>query len=971
MKAQKKSLAFIMAFVLILSLFPVASFAAQPADTSPVDSTAPSDPVYTSLMPLEEHHVSVDLTGYLPDELAKIPVSTLVSAINDNPGVPAITPSMEIAWAHEGDGDFQKVALDDVIDVRPEYSGNSYIGLELIAGKIDQLNLSNTRYYLSISITPFWDFLDFSIQDGSSGQAVKIYDTYYSERDWDDQNRYQIGVDPDTWNGTTAKLTMQLSDRSSEGFGGLDVSVYAGTYSTAAAAESSGTDITSQIWNQSGTAAGYSADYSYENGPKITMVFKRNGTAVQVTPFQLYMYQSSSSVSIDGLYKDTTSASRVSRMSNYDWSNGKEIITLSIDPGASVSANYYLRMSFYDPGVDDYSGADGGINGIAKAVVGNYETLEAAAAAADIKAQLFVGYSGEGGYQGNFSNGVEFTVFDNKNEAYHLIVKAAQGELEDQDPLSADTYFRVNSVQNADGDYIRSYVMPYEHDSYYFNGFQTLLILDENNRSVATDSIIPNFYTDNSVHIYAGLDKDGTSPDIQESGKTAVKFQSGTPVHYSAAAENGTHLKNYWVTFVTRQSGGGKLFVNGINDTTSYVDGMPVRVVKLIPDYGDHHDIFIANIGDKDLTNLSVTLEDAQNVRLDDYWTIGDTKTLSPFDSTDVGKQDKLGNIAKIRLLRQTDANGNEVSGAISGTLVISADGNDPVRIKLTGIAGIPKITTASVKAGVKWVPYSTVIQTNSMGDADAVQFKLISGTLPSGVELRPNGEIYGVPQEVGQFQIKVRAAYKDFPDVYDEMTYTLVIKENTNENVWNETDANYNITTAIPNQDGSVTITSMNVAGNSWDNANQAFVSQGAFNYFIDLWLDGEKLVDGVDYTKEEGSTRITIRTQTLASRGSGTHTAAFEFREGDKVTGTLKKAAQNYTVTKASSTRPSAKPSTPSKIPTGSGNYTVVKGDSLWKIAQKAYGSGRQWVKIYEANRAIIKNPNRIYVGQKLIIP
>lgn len=49
----------------------------------------------------------------------------------------------------------------------------------------------------------------------------------------------------------------------------------------------------------------------------------------------------------------------------------------------------------------------------------------------------------------------------------------------------------------------------------------------------------------------------------------------------------------------------------------------------------------------------------------------------------------------------------------------------------------------------------------------------------------------------------------------------------------------------------------------------------------------------------------------------------------------------------------------------------YTVVKGDSLWKIAVQFYGSGSQYTKIYEANKGQIKNPNLIYPGQVFTIP
>ena len=54
----------------------------------------------------------------------------------------------------------------------------------------------------------------------------------------------------------------------------------------------------------------------------------------------------------------------------------------------------------------------------------------------------------------------------------------------------------------------------------------------------------------------------------------------------------------------------------------------------------------------------------------------------------------------------------------------------------------------------------------------------------------------------------------------------------------------------------------------------------------------------------------------------------------------------------------------------PTGK-TYTVVKGDSLSKIAKREYGDVREWRKIYEANKDVIDNPDLIEPGQDLIIP
>jgi len=49
----------------------------------------------------------------------------------------------------------------------------------------------------------------------------------------------------------------------------------------------------------------------------------------------------------------------------------------------------------------------------------------------------------------------------------------------------------------------------------------------------------------------------------------------------------------------------------------------------------------------------------------------------------------------------------------------------------------------------------------------------------------------------------------------------------------------------------------------------------------------------------------------------------------------------------------------------------YTVQSRDTLWKIAKKTYGDGNLWTVIYNANRDTISNPDRIEVGQDLILP
>ncbi|MFO1036730.1 MAG: peptidoglycan-binding protein LysM [Geminicoccaceae bacterium] len=49
----------------------------------------------------------------------------------------------------------------------------------------------------------------------------------------------------------------------------------------------------------------------------------------------------------------------------------------------------------------------------------------------------------------------------------------------------------------------------------------------------------------------------------------------------------------------------------------------------------------------------------------------------------------------------------------------------------------------------------------------------------------------------------------------------------------------------------------------------------------------------------------------------------------------------------------------------------YTVKKGDTLWAIAKAQYGEGGKYPAIFEANRPMLKHPDKIFPGQTLRIP
>jgi nucleoid-associated protein YgaU len=49
----------------------------------------------------------------------------------------------------------------------------------------------------------------------------------------------------------------------------------------------------------------------------------------------------------------------------------------------------------------------------------------------------------------------------------------------------------------------------------------------------------------------------------------------------------------------------------------------------------------------------------------------------------------------------------------------------------------------------------------------------------------------------------------------------------------------------------------------------------------------------------------------------------------------------------------------------------YTVKPGDSLSKIASQFYGNAGEYMRIFEANKDKLSDPNKIQIGEELVIP
>ena len=53
------------------------------------------------------------------------------------------------------------------------------------------------------------------------------------------------------------------------------------------------------------------------------------------------------------------------------------------------------------------------------------------------------------------------------------------------------------------------------------------------------------------------------------------------------------------------------------------------------------------------------------------------------------------------------------------------------------------------------------------------------------------------------------------------------------------------------------------------------------------------------------------------------------------------------------------------------GGQTYEVRSGDNLSKISKQFYGDANEYMRIFYANRETLKDPDKIQVGQKLVIP
>ena len=831
-----------------------------------------------SLLPITTSALTLDLRHLPWSSNLNITVSAIIAGIDPQQNFNGKT----VLWNYIDSENYYEDSYELLERFTPIPGGSVNIGeyedeLIFIVGSGNQLDMSATKYIVDIVKfeRPYIEFEFFTEENSTRAEVAK--QTYRpkaldpnsgASTSGGDNEYVRISVPSKYTDVTEFYLNME------DAYGylaGYDVKVYKGRIANQS--ELSGAeDITSDIWGKdmSQLNTGYKANYYTKK--EFTIVAEKNGSVVWMCPIDVNASSRGSSVEFgsNAWYQapDNT-RTRVSAYwsrgivtgggaNNYGWRYQEIVGSL----GGTVSLDKDVYINFIA-----YSGVDGiaDNNGVEMAVVGHYYTPQEAIAAGepDIKSDLMVENgsmsSQNVGYRISLNTGTKITIFYG-NTAYQFDITA---------DANSDASFDITGAGGISSSDV--YIMQAKDDSGAQQfGYRTVLI---KSASADLSSLKPTFYVRSTSKVYA-------ENEPQVSGERAHDFSNNRAVHYSVVAENGVDESSYWVSFAKVEAGIAKLFV--------VLDGeKPEEREVFLADYtNNQHDIFIANVGSEELTGLRAEIRNAVNVKIDDYWKIGGQGNDSLAGFTSVGNgYGESENVAKIRLV----ADG---VGEVSGTLVISSDNGGFVEITLTGAAGNPTITTEQADfdrvKSVEFVPYEFKIMDNNKYKFNDAVYTLEAGNLPSGIGLSPSGVIYGVPKEFGTFNFRVRMtnSYSEFATVYK--SFTLTVYDNQKVHVDSTIDPGYRILNRVGGDSEIVT-----------SYQNTLFRSEGAFNEFVDFWIDGEKQTLGVDYTANEGSTAITILASTFQKYGTGEHTIAAEFRVGGDASNDLKRTSQNYTST------------------------------------------------------------------------
>ncbi len=976
-----------------------------------------------SLLPLKEVSLSVDLTGYTPLSMTKV---SLWTVFGNTQGLPQDMAAMWRTWgvndSTDKDTDYHIVSMKDKLDL--SFASR----LEVIAGKASQLASDNIRYFVSLKMdgAETWLEPEIYVDKQGSWQAADVgalyrntHLTYVDGREKDVHMLDMQIAEEEEGERYFLSLNMDLNMYPQ----GKTIRVYEGEWTEDSLKEGA-KDITNEICDVNMLAAGSGYPIKPNMSGNITIVSYENNEITGCLPVMLMLDITRASVSIDhNIYQKESNGTFLAQgyWNGYaEYENGLMEYTYRLFFGPA-DGKYFARFTCRKNGGDDSARSD------LSAYIGRYESAEKAQAsgAQNIKDSLF----GDG-YEADYSQGVIFSVFIGYRKQYYCIKTEEAAGTEGGEKLNGSTWVRFQGVmagsESAPVD-TEAYIS--RLDSYGDNNFYTIFAdrETEDGTEINLNHLAMDFETEPGVTLYKGKSSTGTPV---KSCETFIDF-SGGMVQFTAVSENKENSENYYIRVLQPKTAEESsadneeqpLYINSLEhesaQTQTGADGVLIskREIMLDSRHENRHNILLVNTAVTTMSALKAELNSDYLV-MDEYWNLEgkEASDLSGFTTARVQdglKYGTLPNLAQLRLrAKSSDIEPNDYDNL--GTLVITSGSKTLMILNLSGTIGDPHITTEDkdIKPLTQYVPYGTVIEnSNKYTYKNRVSYSY-TGTLPKGMNLAPSGELYGVPMETGTFTFTVTLHnhYQGLKNT--SKTFHITVQENTDSNVNGAQDAGYEITEPI------LSIEDTDADG------NYQLLSVGMFQEFFELYIDGEKLVKGTDYWAREGSTRITIASQSL-KKTPGRHTIGVEFHK-DRKDRQIRAGAQNYyagssgnntgssggssgsgsgsssggnpgaaligknppapsnpTVTPPApsnpgSTQPSVPPVQPepqeppvSRVIQQAKTYTVKAGDTLRSIAKKYYGKASLWKRIYDANSDKIPDSRNLKPGTKLVIP
>lgn len=338
-----------------------------------------------------------------------------------------------------------------------------------------------------------------------------------------------------------------------------------------------------------------------------------------------------------------------------------------------------------------------------------------------------------------------------------------------------------------------------------------------------------------------------------------------------------------------------KFSVANGNTAFSAEDGVLYNAAKTsivcYPPQGNVNYIIPKTVGTVDLSLFWKT--SIETIRISSSTTVTNTETIpDTFGSTASGSL-KLyfqGNV--------TDTSGWEFLNKIGEKISVTAEQWEYHEDEI------------ALSNAVLYVPYYANTVSTIDGDSLNPPF-YASGLVDTGLEVDiTGGFVTGAPLATGKTIFTVSSGAKTY-------TFSVTTRDNNTTTVTAETSEDLVIEKTVSNMT-TATVTDQVFEIEDKDKSETTEVPSN-FDKFLDVYLDGVKLVGGKvganeavqtvedvpdewEYYAEEGSTKITVRAQTLQAKPAGTHTIAATFAKVDADTNQLTQeivtAAQNFTI-------------------------------------------------------------------------